>query len=100
MQTRLVYMDDISVATHDLEEHRAITGEMLKLLAEAGLKLNFKKCQIAFTAIDYLGYRIDEHGIRPNGRHLQAIREYPAPRDVRGVQRCSGVVLIFPSICA
>lgn len=69
----VVYMDDISVATGTLNEHKQILSEVLKLLVEAGLELNFEKCKIAYGSLIYLGYVISEKGIGLNEEHLRAI---------------------------
>lgn len=90
-----VYMDDISVATETLEEHKDILEKLLKLLSGAGLRLNFEKCKFAYRELDYLGYHVNANGIRPNDTHLSAIRDFAIPTDVRSVQRCIGLFQYF-----
>lgn len=70
-------MDDNSIATETLDEQFEILKRVLHTLREAGLKLNFGKCKFAYTELDYLGYRVNERGIRPNNEHIKAIEEYP-----------------------
>ncbi|XP_055309423.1 uncharacterized protein LOC129573155, partial [Sitodiplosis mosellana] len=91
----VVYLDDINIATETLREHEEILSEVLRLLAEAGLRLNFNKCRFAYREIEYLGYIVNENGMRPNDNHLKAIREYVVPTDAHAVQRCLGLFSYF-----
>lgn len=91
----VVYLDDINIATKTLEEHRKILAEVLRLLSDAGLKINFKKCKFAYRELVYLGYCVNENGIRPNDAHLNAIRNYAVPRSTKEVQRCVGLFSYF-----
>lgn len=90
----VVYMDDISIATIDLKTHVDILTEVLKILREAGLYLNLKKCKFGFTELVYLGYKINEEGIHPSGAHIEAIRKYPMPKTYK-VERCNGLFSYF-----
>ncbi|RYE22183.1 MAG: hypothetical protein EOP45_08580, partial [Sphingobacteriaceae bacterium] len=90
-----VYLDDINIATTTLTEHYEILTEVLRLLAEAGLQLNFEKCKFAYREVNYLGYCVNEKGIRPNDYHLKAIREYVMPTNARELQRCLGLFSYF-----
>lgn len=91
----VVYLDDICIATHDLNEHLKVLTEVLQLLKEAGLELNMKKCKFAFQELDYLGYKVNENGIRPNDEHIEAIRTYPMPKNTKDIQRCIGLFSYF-----
>lgn len=75
----VVYMDDIKIASENLKEHCAMLSEVLRLLSEAGLKLNFKKCKFAYRELECLGYLVNENGIRPSNAHLPAIQNFPVP---------------------
>ena len=41
----IVYMDDILIFTKTLEEHRAVTKEVLRILADNNLSLKPEKCE-------------------------------------------------------
>lgn len=91
----VVYLDDIMIATEDLEEHKKILKEVLTTLAEAGLILNFEKCKFAYEEISYLGYVVNVMGVRPNDEHLQAIMEFPVPKNTKEVHCCVGLFSYF-----
>ena len=57
----VVYLDDILIFTKDLEEHRRITQQVLRRLAEHELYLRPEKCEFEKTRIEYLGLVISEN---------------------------------------
>jgi len=64
----LLYLDDILVATKNLDEHiyLAILSELFELAGKSHLQFRVDKCYFAQTEIKYLGYCVNEHGIRPS----------------------------------
>ena len=48
-------------------------------LASVGLTLKLKKCILAPHEVEYLGHRLTRDGVKPVGRLLQAVREFPTP---------------------
>jgi hypothetical protein len=57
----VVYMDNILIYTKDLEEHRKVTEEVLKILKDNDLYLKLEKCEFEQTKIEYLGLIISEN---------------------------------------
>ena len=87
-----VLMDDICVSGKTKAEHDERLTKVLNLLKEAGLTLNPKKCQFNRTTIKYLGYIVDGNGIRPDNKKLEAIKEYPTPKNITELRRFLGMV--------
>src|ERR1700733_5613758 len=50
-----VYLDDILIYTETLEEHRALTHEVLQRLAAHDLYLRPEKCEFQRDEVEYLG---------------------------------------------
>lgn len=69
--------------------------EVLILLKRYGLELNFSKCLFLKKEIEYLGYLISSRGISLCQRHVNAILEYPKPRNVKEMQRFLGLCNYF-----
>ena len=86
------YMDDILVYTSgNLEEHRARVKQVLSALRAAGLNLDIDKCDFSVTTTKYLGFIIEAGiGIRMDPEKLRAIREWEAPRTLKGVRSFLG----------
>lgn len=70
----IVYIDDILIATADLDLHFEVLKRVLRRLSEYRLELNLKKCQFGYAEIEYLGYLVDKNCIRPSNRHIENIK--------------------------
>ncbi|KAI0994170.1 hypothetical protein K3495_g14012 [Podosphaera aphanis] len=63
----------------------------MQRLAEAGLKLDRKKCDFATKKTKYLGFIIEaEKGLSPDPEKIRAIVEWQSPKDVKGVRSFLG----------
>lgn len=91
----LLYLDDILIATEDIDEHLRILAEVFRLAQEHRLNFRLDKCSFLYTEITYLGYLIDEKGIRPSKEHVDAVANYAIPRTVRQVQQFIGLASYF-----
>lgn len=91
----IIYMDDIVVATHGFEEHKALLKLVLERLSRRGLKLNLEKSKFGYEEVDYLGYQVGQAGIRPNGSHIRSIRNFPIPTNQKQLQSCIGLFSYF-----
>jgi hypothetical protein len=96
------YLDDLIIASHTLEEHHEHLRQNFTILQENGLQINQAKCMFATAAVEYMGHRVDQHGVRPLQRHVPAISDFPPPQDVKQLQQFLGMVnfyrRIFPGI--
>lgn len=91
----VVYMDDILVATTTPTEHLVILKKVFDRLRQYNLEINLQKCHLLKKSIDFLGYRADKNGIRPNGTHCSTIKDYPIPKNLRELQSCLGLFSYF-----
>lgn len=62
----LIYLDDILIATCDIETHLQILSEVYTLLTQNLLELRIDKCSFLQNEILYLGYIVNFEGIKPN----------------------------------
>lgn len=90
-----IYFDDMLIATKTFEENLTILKEVFRILSDNLLELRLDKCSFFKKSIDYLGYHINEEGLRPNNENLKAIANYPIPSDAKQVQRFIGLVSFF-----
>lgn len=70
-----VYLDDVIIFSKDMQEHLKHTRMVLERLREHELQVSAKKCQIARTNLEYLGFTIDGGLVKPQEKHLQQVRE-------------------------
>lgn len=86
--TCLVYLDDIIIYTRgSIERHVVELAVVLERLRIAGLSLKPKKCSFATNTIEYLGHQLAPEGIKPLDRLVDAVRQFPAPKDEKEVKR-------------
>lgn len=91
----IVFIDDMLIASNNLDEHFEVLKEVLETLADNHLELQFAKCQFVKTRIEYLGYDVQYNQIKPSDRHIESIRNYPVPSSRKSLQRFLGLVNYF-----
>jgi hypothetical protein len=90
-----IYLDDILVASPDPVVHRSHLQAVLQRLREYGLVLNLDKCELGRQSVEFLGHRITAGGVEPLLKHVAAVKEYPQPSDVKGLQSFLGLVNFY-----
>ena len=86
------YLDDIIVATETFDEHLKWLEVVLEKLVDARLMINEKKCEFCCSSVTYLGFILDQDGLRPDPAKIAPILEYPVPKDVSAVRGFLGIV--------
>ena len=86
------YVDDILVFSKSEEEHLHHVRTVLKRLQENGLVVRFDKCTFGARNVDFLGHEISAEGVRPMSSKVDAIKRFPAPTSVKGLQEFLGMV--------
>ena len=87
-----MYIDDILVTGRTDQEHLGRLGQVLRVLEEHGLRLRWDKCRFMSQMVEYLGYRVDQHGLRPLASKVTAITDAPQPRNVQELRAFLGLV--------
>ncbi|GBG85975.1 hypothetical protein CBR_g40788 [Chara braunii] len=87
----LVYLDDILVYSRTLEEHLEHLRRVLETLRSARYKANRDKCEFVRQELEYLGHFVSPEGIRPLADKIQAIQEWPEPKNVTDVRSFLGL---------
>ncbi|XP_051173489.1 uncharacterized protein LOC127289546 [Leptopilina boulardi] len=91
----LFYLDDILITGKDWPTIRKRFIAVLEALKKAGLAINLKKCQFLLSKVSYLGFEISEKGIQPGKNKLEAITNFPTPKNVHDVRRFLGLIGFF-----
>ena len=73
------YIDDVFIATHDINEHQDHLLQVFERLAHFGLKINVSKCDFAVSKLNFLGHMIEEQAITPVPEKVTAIQNFPQP---------------------
>lgn len=93
--TVIVYMDDFLIATDTLEEHFEVLEQAFRLLTQNRLELRMDKCRFLYKEIEFLGYVVSRRGVRPNDSGINAVKNFPTPKNVRDVQSFLGLSSYF-----
>jgi hypothetical protein len=88
-----VYLDDVSIYNHTLEEHLEHQRLVLQRFKEEGLKLRLKKCFFGLQEMEYLGYTVSAGKIAVSTKKVEAVADWQVPttqKEVRSfVQLCN-----------
>ncbi len=81
-QSVYCYLDDVIIASKDLNEHLQLITEVLTRFSKAGLTIKLNKCQFLKRDIKFLGHRVNGDGIHTSDDKIKAIRDFPTPNSV------------------
>jgi len=91
----VVYMDDVITPSQDFVEGLAKLKDVLQVASRNGLRINWRKCQILHSKVQFLGYIIQSGTITPGIEKIQAVKEFPIPHDKKAIQRFLGLTSYF-----
>jgi predicted aspartyl protease len=91
----ILYMDDLIIPSVDINEGKERFSRVLTRASEYGLKINWKKCQILKSNVNFLGYVIEKGSIKPSVEKTKAVQGFPEPKNVRNVQSFLGLTGFF-----
>lgn len=88
----IVFVDDICVASATEEEHQRHVRIVFDRLRKNGLVLNLSKGKFAQTEVDFLGYRVNTEGVKPEPERVSAVTEYTQPNTIKELRRFLALV--------
>jgi len=86
-----IYVDDIIICSNDLDSHLDLLEKVTDKLVGAGLKVNLEKTKFCQKELKYLGYVLDEEGLRTDPSKVTAVVNFPAPKTLRELRRFIGM---------
>lgn len=86
-----VYMDDIVIYASSLREHDIKIAKLMARLRSANLTLQIDKCEFLRNEVAYLGHIIGEDGLRPDPQKIEAVKNFPVPRNLKGIRQFLGL---------
>lgn len=87
-----VYLDDIVIYAKDIDEHTRKLFRVFNRLRQSNLKLSPEKCKFLHKEVVYLGHLITGKGIQPDPSKFSAVRDFPTPRNPRGIKSFLGMI--------
>ncbi|KAL6417766.1 hypothetical protein ACFW04_014363 [Cataglyphis niger] len=86
-----VYLDDIVLYASSLKEHEVKFNKLAERLKKANLKLQPDKCEFLRKEVGYLGHIISDQGVKPDPAKIQAVKEFPTPRNAKNIKQFLGL---------
>ena len=87
-----VYLDDISIMSETLQEHKEHLKIIFGLLMRYNVKLRLDKCRWGVTETEYLGFIVDKYGTKCKSEYIKKILDVPVPTSKTGLKRYLGLV--------
>ena len=89
------YLDDILIHSENIDIHLEHLKKVFEALSKENIKLKLSKCQFAQNEVVYLGHIITKNKIQPLNDNAKSINDFPAPRNVKTLQRFLGKVNFY-----
>ena len=87
----LVFLDDIVVYSHTLEQHVKDVRAVLQRLKDAGLHAKESKCELFQTEIEFLGHRVGRDGLKVMPDKIAAVRDWATPTNATELRSFLGL---------
>ncbi len=95
-----VYLDDILVASSNLQDHLQHLHQLLTILRNNGLLVNLSKCLFAQTSLPFLGHTVSQQGITPLPTAITAISTFPQPQSLKDLGLINFYCCFIPAAAA
>ena len=89
------YIDDFLIASKDEAEHCEHLRLLFERLKHYGVVINPAKCVFGMNEITFLGYTVNQDGIKPMSERVDAILKFPKPATIKILKRFLGMVNFY-----
>lgn len=93
------YIDDVLVATDNVQKHLEQLERVLKRFLEAGMTLKFNKSSFLQREVTFLGHILSGQGIRPEENKISGIKNFPRPRNLKQLRGFLGLGQYYAKFC-
>jgi len=94
-----VYIDDLVLYSASWEEHVKLLREFFRRLRDAHLTVNLSKSEFCRARVVFLGHIVGQGEVAPVASKVDAILNFPIPRDKREVMRFLGMAGYYRKFC-
>ncbi|UYV64551.1 hypothetical protein LAZ67_3001165, partial [Cordylochernes scorpioides] len=84
----ICYLDDVVVYAKDRQELEERLRKVLQRFDKVGIRLNRNKCKFAMEELDILGHIVSSEGIKPDNRKIEAVLNFPIPKNIEMLRNC------------
>ena len=93
--TCLVYLDDIIIFSHNVQQHLKQLRDVFVRLKDAGLKVKPAKCHLLQSSVCYLGHVISDRGIETDPEKVKCVADWPVPVNQKQLQCFMGLASYY-----
>jgi Reverse transcriptase (RNA-dependent DNA polymerase) len=87
----MVHLDDVVICSKSEEEHLQHVETVLQKLKNHDLHGKLSKCHFNETEVEFLGHVANAEGIKMQNSKVEAIQNWPRPKNVRDSQSFLGL---------
>ncbi|XP_075487995.1 uncharacterized protein LOC142527156 [Primulina tabacum] len=87
----VAFIDDILVYSSNEKDHEEHLRLALQTLREKELNAKFKKCEFWLKSVSFLGHVISEAGVLVDPKKVEAITEWPKPKNATDIRSFLGL---------
>nr|KAJ0193529.1 hypothetical protein LSAT_V11C800408980 [Lactuca sativa] len=87
----VIFFDDILVYSATWQDHLHDLATVLRILEYNQFVVNQKKCSFGQQSIEYLGHIIDGKGVSMDPTKVDAVVEWPVPKQLKGLRGFLGL---------
>ena len=91
----IVYLDDIVIYSDSDSEHKQHLEQVFETLQKNDLFARPSKCIIGAPELEFCGHIVGQGLVRPTASKVQAIQDWPAPRNVHEVRQFLGLASYY-----
>ena len=91
----LVFVDDIIVIGKSIEDHCKNLEQVLLRLQTHNVKLNTRKCKIAYNELRILGHIFTPEGMKPDPQKVEAIKLLKPPTNCKEIKQFLGAASYY-----
>jgi transposase InsO family protein/predicted aspartyl protease len=91
MKGVIVFVDDILIYTKTADEHADMVEWVLTRLRDEGYIAHPDKCEFFQREVSFLGHVVNAEGIAVQQHKVQAVRDWPTPKDKKEVRGFLGL---------
>ena len=93
------YIDDLVLYSNSWVQHLQQLRSLLCRLQDAKLTVNLGKSEFCQARVVFLGYVVGQGQVAPVVAKVEAIHQYPVPRDKRDIMRFLGMAGYYRKFC-